>query len=392
MVSTVLMGDALLERWREIVSAKDPEAAKNWDDEPSGFFLHAFRPDGEGLEPLFDGMPGGVEVLARLQQVFAVAGDDSGGQAYFIPVAPPAATASALHAWATAYLRKLAQIARHLGARGGEAIALTEDALAIEVVVGPAPDVDRVNPPPMTSFVYELVTEFGGSLPRPSAHGEYLRDPLYYLACDYELTFYVLWPHIAAKSPIADPFAPYFELWRHGASLDFGGPAGRVHVSVPRLAGDAPAAPPLPCDDDASGVDAAWSRFEGRGRELVTRLRKGARPAEIAELEQQLGRRLWTSLRASLVRHDGTAEADDAFDGLELLGTERIASVWRTSCAEGPAMWVPVAIAEPRMLCLDARGAVVEVDAHFESEPRPVAASFAAWLAERAARYAPGAD
>ncbi|MBZ0235052.1 MAG: hypothetical protein K8M05_22180 [Deltaproteobacteria bacterium] len=38
------------------------------------------------------------------------------------------------------------------------------------------------------------------------------------------------------------------------------------------------------------------------------------------------------------------------------------------------------------------RGAVVEVDAHFESEPRPVAASFAAWLAERAARYAPRAD
>jgi hypothetical protein len=380
------MSDSLLERWRTIVAARDPEAAMNWDDEPQDFFLHAFRPDGEGLEPLFEDMPGGAEVLARLLRVFAVAGDVSRGQAYFIPVGTPTSTASALHGWATEYLRKLDQIARHMDARGPQALALIEGSLQVEIVVGPPPETDRVRPHEMISFTGELVTEFGRSLPRPSRHGDYLLDPLYYLACDYELAYYVLWPHLAADAPVEDPFAPYFELWRHGAAINFGGPAGRALVSVPRVADVVPPVPPLPSEDDASGVEAAWVRLKGARRELRSNLRRGASAAALEELERQLGRSLWRSLRASLQLHDGTREALAELDGLELLGTAQIADAWRTSCAAGPATWIPVAIAEPRVLCLDPRGAVVETDEHYEQAPRVIAPSFGAWLAGLAAR------
>jgi hypothetical protein len=62
---------AILERWRTVIAQRDPTiAAQFTDNEPAGHMLHVFRPDGAGLEALFDGMPRGDEVLARLRQLF----------------------------------------------------------------------------------------------------------------------------------------------------------------------------------------------------------------------------------------------------------------------------------------------------------------------------------
>ncbi|MBK9036602.1 MAG: hypothetical protein IPL61_36025 [Myxococcales bacterium] len=223
----------LLARWRTLVARRDPEAAEGWEDEPSPYFLHSFRPDGAGLEELFVDMPHGEEVLARLRAVFK-AGDATSGHAYLVPRKAPLATRAQLRGWAQGYLEALAQIARAVDATGPGALALTEGGLEVEVEVGLAPEETEASE--MRTVVYELVTDFGHSLTPASAHGDLLDEPLYCLANDYALAFYVLWPQLAASASatVADPFAPYFELWRHQATLRYA--SGGVQVYVPARA------------------------------------------------------------------------------------------------------------------------------------------------------------
>ncbi len=233
------MKDPLLERWAAIVAQRDRGSAKDWGDQPPPHFLHAFRPDGAGLDALFDGMPHGADVLARLRRVFEIAGDPGRGHAYFIVLDAPAATCRDLEALARRHLESLAAIAEALDWPGAEARAFSDRDLELEIVVGAPPPDDPARPHAMATAAYELITEYGGSFAAPSRHGEYLLDPLYYLACDYALAYYVLWPHLRTRTALDDPFAPWFELWRHGATLGFDGAPGTVRVYVPRTS-DAP--------------------------------------------------------------------------------------------------------------------------------------------------------
>ena len=42
-----------------------------------------------------------------------------------------------------------------------------------------------------------------------------LRPAYYFTACDAMLRDYLMWPLYAEATGLADPLAPYFELWRH---------------------------------------------------------------------------------------------------------------------------------------------------------------------------------
>ena len=44
-----------------------------------------------------------------------------------------------------------------------------------------------------------------------------LRPAYYFTACDAMLRDYLMWPFYANATGLADPLAPYFELWRHRA-------------------------------------------------------------------------------------------------------------------------------------------------------------------------------
>ncbi len=368
--------DPILARWQAIVAERDPEAAKDWGDEPWSHFLHVFRPDGTDLERLFDGMPHGAGVLGRLRRVFEVAGDPGRGHAYFVPQRRPAVACGVLAELARRHLDALGAIAELLDARGPQACALITRDVEVEVVRTPVPRPDRAEPNEMTSLAYELITEFGRSLPPASKHGEYLRDPLYYLANDYALAYHVLWPHIGGGAAIDEPFAAYFELWCHGASIEFAGSPLTLQVHFARTIDECLERAPLAIDDDPTGIDLAWNTIERLGVEI----RRGAKRADVADLEEAIGRPLWASLRTSLARHDGTFEESEQLGGLELLGASQIATAWQLSCAGGPGRWVPIAAGDGRFVCLDRSGRVVETDEDFEQRPRVIAPSYAAWL------------
>jgi hypothetical protein len=59
-----------------------------------------------------------------------------------------------------------------------------------------------------------------------------LEDPLYMLACSYELAFWVLSP--LSPEARSDPFAPAAALWEAGVSLDFEGDGSTIRAVATR--------------------------------------------------------------------------------------------------------------------------------------------------------------
>jgi cell wall assembly regulator SMI1 len=398
---------SLVARWKQIVIARHPAQAAHWGDDPFSHFLHDFRPDGAGLEPLFEGMPQGEAVLRRLRQVLA-AGTEGQGDAYVVARKPPLGTAADIEALAREHLSKIADMCRALGPEGfghhtpRDLHALLDPDRRVQVLVQPfAPTGERgANAPGIQSLLYEIVTEFGSSAAQ-SLHADLLADPLYHLACSYELAYYILWPHLAEERNVLAPFDAYFELWRHGASLCFeDADAGwsfdrdgifRVHVARVRDGGKRPprAASPeggkVKSPRAALNVAAAWKRIENRlqanAPEILAQLNPPAPEDELADAEKTLGRPLPQALRASLRRHDGTSPEMGLLGGRELLsvaqivalqGDDRVAPTW-FPIAEGDA-----SLDAPEILCLDARGAVVLV--RDEEAPVRQAASYGEWL------------
>lgn len=72
----------------------------------------------------------------------------------------------------------------------------------VDVVPGPPPLESPAAVSPMSTILYELTTEYAGGLRGLSVEGELLKDPLYYLACEYELAYYVLWPQLSESTPL----------------------------------------------------------------------------------------------------------------------------------------------------------------------------------------------
>ena len=221
--------DGLLDRWKAIpaVAAHDED---EWEAEPPGHLLHYFRPDGVGLEDIVAGMAHSDEVLSRLRQVFEAARNGRPGDMYFTIRKAPRIRAAELEALARQYLANVIAMAKLVGSRDAgfarrhraAVTALAGRDVVVEVHAGVPPTLDAPSKThPLQGFVYETATEFGHLHPPASEHAQLLAEPCYRLACSYELAHFVLWPTRGDGCPIADPFASYFELWRHGASIYF---------------------------------------------------------------------------------------------------------------------------------------------------------------------------
>ena len=74
-------------------------------------------------------------------------------------------------------------------------------------------------------MIYDTLCDWVASLEsNPPAAAE-LHEAFYSIACDYPLSWYAMWPWYADAAPFADPFRPYFQLWRHGIEYRFDGPS-----------------------------------------------------------------------------------------------------------------------------------------------------------------------
>lgn len=194
-------------------------------------FFQAFRPHGEGLAAAFEGLSDGDDLVERLSELYRVCGDSlrpqGGRDAYFVVRRPEPVEAVVVESLARDWLENLASLARGLG---NERIAqrLSGD-VGVRVLEGIAP-----KPPKAAEDRSDLLELFQHDLPdllAPVTPADsipaLLRPAYYFVACDAALRDYLMWPlyrdpirslakqgsHLAVE---ADPFEPYFTLWRHG--------------------------------------------------------------------------------------------------------------------------------------------------------------------------------
>lgn len=218
----------ILATWKALPELAE-ERDRDWDDEPPGYILHYFRPHGVGLNGIVAGMDHAEDVLERLRQVFEATRNGDPRDMYFIVRKPPRLRANELESLARRHLANMIKMATLLSEQdevfaercAEDLAALSGSDVSVEVLPGPPPTEGHKDVHPLRSFLYETTTSFGHLFPPASEHANLLEDPCYMLACSYELAHYVLWPTRSTGCPIDEPFAPYFEMWRHGASVYF---------------------------------------------------------------------------------------------------------------------------------------------------------------------------
>jgi hypothetical protein len=191
-------------------------------DSMIGFF-QKFRPDGQGLQGLFDGLPRGEQYRDRLDRLFQAAGEDrreSGGRdAYFVVRQPPAISPEVAEFHATRWLESLRRMA--LRVKQPELSGCLNSLPRIRVLEGNPPKQPKRD---QESFpLLKAIKVHGASLTDGIA-GEcqvvsLLREAYYFIACDWVIRDYLLWPAYANELDESDPMAGYFELWRHGVKL-----------------------------------------------------------------------------------------------------------------------------------------------------------------------------
>jgi hypothetical protein len=110
---------------------------------------------------------------------------------------------------------------------------LARQAPRVEVVHGAPPHRDPRVAHPVQEAVHEAMNEFGGSWSFRSPAGHLLVEPLYMLACSYELAYWVLTP--LAREAVGDPFAPAAALWEAGVELEFVGSGAELSARAYRV-------------------------------------------------------------------------------------------------------------------------------------------------------------
>lgn len=234
--------EEVLAQWKSLAGDEDPEP---WEEDNLGMFFQGFRPNGAGVEAAFQGVVGADEILPRLLQVYEATAEGGEQDGYFIVRKPRPLSAARARALGTEYLQKVSEMADLLAARKpdetvSEVQGLLNPTPPVEVVPGTPPWPPEDEAP--EGLIYEVTNEFMHHLKwrlQPvESHAHLLGEALYSLAADYNLQYHILWPLYRDLTPITEPFAAYFELWKHGAGCRFH-ENDQVTLYVPNLAPDA---------------------------------------------------------------------------------------------------------------------------------------------------------
>lgn len=191
-------------------------------DDPESMIgaIQKIRPEGDGLEKLFESVPNGGELVERLKRVFKVTGDgrrpDGMVDAYFIVRDPAAIDPDHAEELAIQYWQNLFELAKETGL--SELAEQFDTMPTVRVMEGKAPKHPRAAGE--KSSLLAAVQSAGPLLNQAeldaSSHGRFLREAYYFIACDWKLRDYLMWPLIAHRTALDDPFHPYFVLWSHG--------------------------------------------------------------------------------------------------------------------------------------------------------------------------------
>ena len=194
-----------------------------WRDEDDLFaFFDCFRPDGAGVERVFAGVVGGEEIVARLLKVYQCTKESFNAWGYFIVRHPARASRDRLIDWTRQHLDKVRQIARSFGS--DELVSLLEIPPEIEILQEAAPVRLQPDYDAPEALIYDVVGDWFQALRPVESDALLMEEAFYSIACDYYLAHYLMWPLYKDSTAIAEPYAPYFELWRHGAHAIFSEP------------------------------------------------------------------------------------------------------------------------------------------------------------------------
>jgi hypothetical protein len=203
-----------IQAWAEL--AGFPPGAREQHD-LAGLF-QAFRPDGKGVERLFEGSSLGQQILKRLTRLYAATAPSyRPSDAYFVPRVATCDEATAL-LWASGHVASMREIA---AARGDESLAKVLDSAAPRVIRGQRPTSSPMDRDSPAAWMYEAVTDYLRAIQPVASELLLLKEAFYSIANDCYIQGYLMWPLYASSASHHEPFAEYFELWCAGGALDF---------------------------------------------------------------------------------------------------------------------------------------------------------------------------
>jgi hypothetical protein len=205
-----------VKRWIGVVGLSPSEVRSERD--LAGLF-QLFRPDGDGVDAIFEGLPGGPAILERLMRCYAgTSGSYKESDAFFIPRISSCTEEQALalvqrHMLSMKQLADAVQYAElsSILQSASPTVVATRDELHASEGTDDSPEV----------WLHDLVTDYMAALKPIESDTFLLREAFYSIANDQYLQYFFLWPLYEAKASLRDPFAPYFELWVSGVSLRF---------------------------------------------------------------------------------------------------------------------------------------------------------------------------
>ncbi|NND97541.1 MAG: apolipoprotein acyltransferase [Pirellulaceae bacterium] len=211
-----MSADQLIQRCHQFAQLPDDTVADA--DSLIGFF-QLFRPDGRGIEGLFDDLSCGADLHARLDELEVAAREDrrpqGGLDAYFIVRRPHILSAESVERLAKQWLSKLLELAIELG--DTNVAELLQSMPTIRILEGHPP-----KNPKIEAEKSDLLRAFQERIPKwceqfadADEHAEALRPAYYFNTCDPMVRDYLMWPLYAPVVEVREPFAAYFELWKH---------------------------------------------------------------------------------------------------------------------------------------------------------------------------------
>ena len=186
--------------------------------------FNRYRPNGFGLERLFNAQGVEGDVLSRLRRLFKATESGPPSDLYFLVQDPPAIGQSAAIELAEKHVESVRAL---LWARGDARSATLIATASPQFVSLPEPgsnDLERA--------IHEHLTDWLGACSQVEDL-MVLEEAIFSMASDYWLTIYVLWPALTPSFP-TEIAAPYFELWRHGLAVKFSSQGTCFVSSTPR--------------------------------------------------------------------------------------------------------------------------------------------------------------
>lgn len=179
--------------------------------------FQGYRPNGDGVEAVFAGLPDSHDYVARLRSVCrATLHPDWARDAYFVVRTPPPATDEELVGLGQELLSGLRLVAVLATLSGHRDLFEYLGGVSGVAVVAPG----ECNREDEHMQVHEALGDILRGFHDYDHRAVQLGEGFYSVACDYWLAWYLQWPYFREWVP-RDVFRPYFELWSRGCEVAF---------------------------------------------------------------------------------------------------------------------------------------------------------------------------